>query len=72
MQFCMLIVMQDMSKISVYDSPLMHFMAIMGVDVYTKTLRLSFYYTKFLAAVLYINRLIMLEVAVPAEAWPML
>jgi hypothetical protein len=57
-----------MSKISVYDSPLMHFMAIIGVDVYTKTLQLSFHYIKFLAAVLYINRLIMLKVAVPAKA----
>jgi hypothetical protein len=47
----MLIVMQDMSKISVYDSPLMHFIAIISVDAYTKTLRLSFHYTKFLAAV---------------------
>jgi hypothetical protein len=72
MQFCILIVMQDMSKISVYDSPLMHFMAIIGVDAHTKTLRLSFHYTKFLAAVLYINRLIILEVAVPAEVWPIL
>ena len=61
-----------MSKITVYDSRLMHFMAILGVDAHTKTLRSSFHYTKFLAAVLYINRLIMLEVAVPAEAWPML
>jgi hypothetical protein len=67
-QFCILIVMQDMSKISVYDSPLMHFIAIIGVDAHTKTLRLSFYYTKFLAVVLYINRLIILEVAVLAEA----
>jgi hypothetical protein len=72
MQFCILIVMQDMSKISVYDSPLMYFMAIIGVDTYTKTLRSLFYYTKFLAAVLYINRLIMLEVAVLAKAWPIL
>jgi hypothetical protein len=61
-----------MSKISIYDSPLMHLIAIMGVDVYMKTRRLLFYYTKFLAAVLYINRLIMLEVAVLAEVWPML
>jgi hypothetical protein len=72
MRFCMLIIMQDMSKITVYDSPLMHFLAVMGVDAHTKTLRSSFHYTKFLAAVLYINRLIMLEVAVPVEAWPML
>jgi hypothetical protein len=47
-------------------------MAIIGVDAHTKTLQSLFYYTKFLAAVLYINRLIILEVAVPAEAWPML
>jgi hypothetical protein len=50
----------------------MHFMAIIGVDAHIKTLQSSFHYTKFLAAVLYINRLIMLEVAVLAEAWPML
>jgi len=50
----------------------MHFMAIIGVDAYIKTLQSPFHYTKFLSALLYINRLIMLEVAVPAEAWPML
>jgi len=71
-QLCILIVMQDISKISVYDSPLMHFLAVISVDAHTKTLRSSFHYTKFLAAVLYINRLIMLKVAVPAKAWPML
>jgi hypothetical protein len=71
-QFYILIVMQDMSKISVYDFPLIYFMAIMGVDAYTKTLRSSFHYTKFLAAILYINRLIMLKIAVLAEAWPIL
>ncbi len=61
-----------MSKISVYNSLLMHFMAIIGINAYIKTLQLLFYYTKFLAAVLYINRLIILEVAVLAKAWPML
>jgi hypothetical protein len=50
----------------------MHFIAIIGVDAYIKTLRLLFYYTKFLVIVLYINRLIMLKVAVLAEAWLML
>jgi hypothetical protein len=72
MRFCMAVVMQDTSKITVYDSPLMHFLAVMGVDTQTQALRSSFYYTPILAGVLYINRLIMLEVAVPAEAWPML
>lgn len=64
----MLIVMQDISKITVYNSPLMHFLAVIGVDAHTKMLRSSLYYTKFLAAVLYINQLIMLEVAVPTKA----
>jgi hypothetical protein len=72
MRFCMAVVMQDMSKITVYDSPLMHFLAVMGVDTATRALRPSFFYTPILAGVLYINRLIMLEVAVPVEAWPML
>jgi hypothetical protein len=68
MQFCMLIVMQDISKITVYNSLLIHFIAIIGIDTHTKTLWSSFYYIKFLAAVLYINQLIMLKVAVSAEA----
>jgi hypothetical protein len=72
MRFCMLIIMQDISKITVYESPLMHFLAVLGVDTHTRAFRSSFFYTPILAGVLYINRLIMLEVAVPAEAWPML
>ena len=32
MRFCILIVMQDMSKITIYDSLLMHFLAVMGID----------------------------------------
>jgi hypothetical protein len=51
----MLIIMQDMSKITVYDSPLMQFLAVMGVDTQTKTLLSSFGYTKFLAAVQPLN-----------------
>jgi phosphopantetheine adenylyltransferase len=68
MRLCILIVMQNISKISVYDSLLMHFLAVIDINAHTKTLRSSFHYTKFLAAVLYINRLIMLKVAVPAKA----
>jgi hypothetical protein len=46
----------------------MHFIAIISVDAYIKTLQLSFHYIKFLAAVLYINQLIILKVAVLAKA----
>jgi hypothetical protein len=57
-----------MNKIFVYDFPLMYFIAIISVDVYTKIFRLLFHYIKFLAVILYINRLIMLKVAVLAKA----
>ena len=33
-QLCILIVIQDMSKITVYDSPLMHFLAV--IDIYAR------------------------------------
>lgn len=52
MRFCMAVVMQDMSKVTVYESPLMHFLAVMGVDTQNKTLRSSFCYTPILAGVL--------------------
>ena len=70
MRFCMLMVMQDTSRFnSVYDSPLMHYLAVRGVDTHTKAFRSSFFYTPILAGVLYMNRLVMLEVAVPIEGW---
>jgi hypothetical protein len=50
----------------------MYFLAVIGVDIETKVLRLLFYYIFILAGVLYINRLIILEVAVSAEVWPIL
>jgi hypothetical protein len=73
MNLCRLVVMQDISKQeSVYGSPLMHYLAVMGVDTQTNTFRVSYFYTPILAGVLYINRLIMLEIAVSIEGWPAL
>ena len=66
----MLVVMQDTSRISLYDAPMMHYLAVRGIDVPSESLRPAFYYTPILAGMLWINRLIMLEVAVPLEAWP--
>jgi hypothetical protein len=68
----MLVVMQDTSDITLYESPMMHYLAVRGVDELTKKLRPSFCYTPILAGALWINRLIMLEVAIPLEAWPAL
>jgi hypothetical protein len=72
MCLCMLVVMQDTSRISLYDAPIMHYLAVRGVDEQAKAFRAAFFYTPILAAMLWINRLIMLEVAVPLEAWPAL
>jgi hypothetical protein len=68
----MLTIMQDTSRISLYDSPMMHYLAIRGIDSQSQLLRSAFFYTPILAGMLWINRLIMLEVAVPSEAWPVL
>ena len=69
MYLCMLVVMQDTSRIRLYKSPLMHYLAVRGVDEESQALRAAFFYTPILAGALWMNRLIMLEVAVPLEAW---
>jgi hypothetical protein len=72
MRLCMSVVMQDTSCIKLYESPIMHYLAVRGVDEKSKALRSPFFYTPILAGALWINRLIMLEVALPLEAWPSL
>lgn len=70
MCLCMSVVMQDTSCIRLYESPMMHYLAVRGVDEQSQALRSSFFYTPILATALWVRRLIMLEVAVPLEAWP--
>ena len=43
------IVTQDTSRISLYESPLMYFLAVYGVDSRNKTYRSVFTYTPILA-----------------------
>ena len=62
--------MQDTSRVGLYHSPMMHYLAVRGVDEQSQSLRSAFFYTPILAGMLWINRLIMLEVAVPTKAWP--
>jgi hypothetical protein len=66
----MLVIMQDTSRIGTYHSSMMHYLAVRGIDEQTKGLRSAFLYTPILAGMLWINRLIMLEVAVPSKPWP--
>ncbi len=70
MNLCRLVLMQDTSRIPLYDSPLIHYLAVRGVDVQSEGFRGSFFYTPILAGALWISRMIMMEVAVPATGWP--
>jgi hypothetical protein len=48
----------------------MHFLAVIGIDARAERLRHSFVYTPYLAGVLWVSRLLMLEYALPLRAWP--
>jgi hypothetical protein len=67
MHLCMLVIMQDTSRIKLYESPIMHYLAVRGVDEKSKALWSPFFYTLILAGALWISQLIMLEVALPLE-----
>jgi hypothetical protein len=64
--------MQDTSSIKLYKSPIMYYLVVHSVDEKSKALQSSFFYTPILAGALWINRLIMLEVAIPLDVWPSL
>ena len=70
MRLCMLMVTQNMEHISTYDSPLMHYLAVRGINENTEKLRPPFIYTTILAGMLWVIRLIVLEITAPLEAWP--
>jgi len=45
MHLLQLVLMQDTSRIPLYNSPFMHYLAVRGIDVHTKGFRSSFFYT---------------------------
>lgn len=59
--------MQDTSRIRLYESPIMHYLVVRGVDEKSKSFKVLFFYTLILAGALWISCLIMLEVAVLLE-----
>jgi hypothetical protein len=61
---------QDTSQLLVYESPVMHYLAIRGINTHTKAFYPSFRYTPYLAHMLWIIRLLMLELAVSEQGWP--
>jgi hypothetical protein len=72
MNLCQLVLMQDTSRITLYESPLMHYLAVRGIDPHSEAYQTSVSYTSILAGALWIARLIMLEIAVPLRSWPSL
>jgi hypothetical protein len=72
MGLIMSIVTQDISRVLLYELPLMHFLAVCGIDPITKVFCKAFVYTPILAQVLWILWLLLLEVALPLKAWPKL
>jgi hypothetical protein len=49
---CRLVLVHDTSRISLYDSPLMHYLAVRGFDTKSKSFQSSFFYTPILASTL--------------------
>jgi hypothetical protein len=52
MQLCILVLMQDMGKGELYDSPLLHYLAVRGIDAPSKSFRGPISYTPILGQIL--------------------
>jgi len=61
---------QDTSQLRLYESPVMHYLAVRSVNPQTKTFYPADRYTPILAHMIWIIRLLFLEVAVPEKGWP--
>jgi len=61
---------QDTSQLLLYESPVMHYLAVRGINPQTKTLYPASQYTPILAHMIWMIRLLMLEVAVSEKGWP--
>ena len=70
MQLCRLVITQDLSAAKLYDSPLMHYLAVRGIDKKAEGFRGPMEYTNILAGVLWILQLLALELAIPSRPWP--
>jgi hypothetical protein len=72
MHFCWIVLLQNIERETVYRSPLMYFLAIMGINSAAEALRYLFVYTPYLAGVLWVNRLLILEYALSLYTWPVI
>ena len=63
---------QDMCQLTVYESPVMHYLAVCGINPCIQCFRTAPEYTPILAQMLWMIRLLMLEIAVSEQGWPKL
>lgn len=64
------LVAQDLCQLPQYHSPVMHFLAIRGINSTKERFATAQDYTPILAQMLWMIRLLMLEIAIPEVGWP--
>jgi len=72
MELIISLLTQETSQLPLYESPVMHYLAIRGVNPQTQRFYPSFQYTPILAHMIWMIRLLVLEVAVSEQGWPKL
>jgi hypothetical protein len=63
------LITEDVSQMSLYETPIMHYLAIRAINTATQTFRSPALYTPILAQILWIIRLLVLELTISDEGW---
>jgi hypothetical protein len=67
LHICWMVLGRNIERGTMYQSLLMHFLALLGIDLTNACLRYSFLYTPYLAGLLWVSRLLMLEYSLPCK-----
>ena len=70
MNICRLVITQDFSATKLYDSPLMHYLAVRGIDEKAEGFRGPMEYSNILAGTLWMVRRLALELPISSKPWP--
>ena len=70
MKLVITLITQETSQLSMYESPVMHYLAVRGINPQTSRFYPCFQYTTILAQMLWVIRLLILELAVSEHGWP--
>ena len=70
MKLIISLVTQDTSQLFLYESPVMHYLAVRSINPQTNRFYPSFQYTPILAQMIWVIRLVILELAVSEHGWP--